>query len=224
SMISFGCVFPIHEMASFPITGTTCRMTPMALDANWTGQVKIEVPSSSDAPSEGAVASDFGWVRLLCYSNVMLRWFIVEVYYGAAAIHAWQLGTLQGILRDCYSQLRAVERASYPIMTSLYAKWAQYLKRTIFQKRIFLITFHYSVLGQSRPVRTGSMQLRADALLSANFVSALVIGVMAVTRLFFIVVVVVVPSVYAHIAFWHPSMWGFNVTDKDPAYSYDNRP
>lgn len=46
----------------------------------------------------------------------------------------------------------------------------------------------------------------------------------SVTRLFFIVVAVVVPSVYAHIAFWHPSMWGFNVTDKDPAYSYDNRP
>ncbi|KIJ14235.1 hypothetical protein PAXINDRAFT_116292 [Paxillus involutus ATCC 200175] len=28
--------------------------------------------------------------------------------------------------------------------------------------------------------------------------------------------------VHAHIAFWHPSMWGFNVTDH--TFSYDNRP
>jgi hypothetical protein len=32
-------------------------------------------------------------------------------------------------------------------------------------------------------------------------------------------------SVQAHISFFHPSMWGFNiVSDHDPAFNYDNRP
>ncbi|EGN99285.1 hypothetical protein SERLA73DRAFT_182220 [Serpula lacrymans var. lacrymans S7.3] len=31
-----------------------------------------------------------------------------------------------------------------------------------------------------------------------------------------------VPAISAHIAFWHPSMWGFNVTQQ--TFPYDNRP
>lgn len=42
------------------------------------------------------------------------------------------------------------------------------------------------------------------------------------TLLAFVLAFVGISSVSGHSAFFHPSMWGFNVTDKD--YPYDNRP
>ena len=45
---------------------------------------------------------------------------------------------------------------------------------------------------------------------------------MIATRLAFLVLAAL-PSALGHSAFFHPSIWGFNVSSPEPDFSYDNR-